>query len=504
MNEYEVSPIILDTQNKESIVGNEDLQECRRMMYEFLEPENGLPVSIYILAYNRLDKTRYCVECVLNYTKEFDFELILADNGSDDGTYEYFQSVPWKKKKIIRVTKNVGSLFPWGVVKQIYSGKYLVCLANDVYVTKNWLSNLLRCLESDPRIGFVMPVSSNVSNLQQVELPFQTMEEMQQLAAEFNQSDPRKWEERLRLITIVSIYTKELIDQVGMPDYGFFHNFGEDDYAARIRRAGYRLMLCKDTYVHHDHSLYGRINDYEFQRSLLLGRNMFKKKYYGIDAWDDITNYETVLIGKLDPDAFSTETIHALAIDARCGTPILEIRNRFRKSESEPLVISHAFTTNAKYYAELRQQADDVFCDRIEFIQEHYLNDTMDIIFLGEPINLYDQPIGLVQKLLGLLKKGGQMLLKLRNVNDYRKLLSCLELDHITDPDMPVQLPMNEFNNCLELFDVKSVDITSEFLGYTDESLKQIYQFLELIGIQQIDTVWAELATGDYLYYIVK
>ena len=72
-------------------------------------------------------------------------------------------------------------------------------------------------------------------------------------AALFNKSNPAKWEEKIRLIPTAALYRREVFDTVGLYDAGFMHDFGDDDFTFRVRRAGYKLILCRDTFVHHDH-----------------------------------------------------------------------------------------------------------------------------------------------------------------------------------------------------------------------------------------------------------
>lgn len=507
MNEmYHVEPIVLDT-NGISIGGEElGIWKNRERFYIATEAKEEPLVSIYVLGYNRIQKTKYCVECILEHTRDIDYELILVDNGSEDGTCEYFQSVPWKKKVIIRVSHNIGSAYPWQTVKRIYKGKYLVTVANDVYVTKNWLSNLIVCMKSDQKIGFVSPVSSNVSNLQEVDLGFKDMEDMQQKAAEFNRSDPLKWEERMRLITILSIYKREIIDLVGTNDYGFIHDFGEDDYAARLRRSGYKLILCGDTYVFHDHDFRrGEDKDaIQFQKSLESGRNAYKEKYHGLDAWDDILNFERGLITMLQPGVFRKSAIHCLCIDIKCGTPVLEIRNHFRKNGNRHEVVSHTFTTEAKYYAELQQLSQDTVCDRMEFIQEHYLNGSMDIILLGEPVNTYHRPVALVQKLLGFLGKGGILLLKIRNQEDYPSLLQAMKLGTFSDPALPSGLPLPQFNACLETMGADSAQIFDEPWNFDASVTKKVRGMAKRLNPSKAEELYAQLMTRNYLYHIMK
>lgn len=499
-----MEPIILDTMNVSVESRDLGIWKNREKFYECMESQDGPLASIMVLGYNRLEKTKYCVECILEHTKNITYELILVDNGSEDGTYEYYQSVPWENKVIIKVTKNIGSAYPWQTVKRIYKGKYLVTVSNDVYVTKNWLSNLLACLESDRTIGFVAPVSSNVSNWQSVDLRYNSMEEMQRKAAEFNVPDPKKWEERMRLISILTIFKREVIDLVGTPDYGFIHDFGEDDYAARLRRAGYKLILCGDTYVCHDDDLHKKGGDPAYNQRLEIGRKAFKGKYHGLDAWDDITNFDRNLISTLDPAAFHQPSVRCLCIDTRCGTPVLEIRNRFRKAGADHKIVSHAFTSQAIYFQELQQLAEEAVCDRIDFIQEHYSNDSMDIILLGEPVNTYHRPAALVQKLLGFLKKGGSLLLKIRNVEDYPSLLQSVQLGGFGDPSFPYELTLSQFNSCLESLGAESVQIQDEPWGFDAAISERIRSMAKLLNPAREEALCAQLMTMNYLYHIVK
>ena len=69
-------------------------------------------VSIYFQAYNHLeDYTKPAIEALFRYTKDIDYELILVDNGSTDGTFEYFKSLDHPRKRIYRITKNIGALY---------------------------------------------------------------------------------------------------------------------------------------------------------------------------------------------------------------------------------------------------------------------------------------------------------------------------------------------------------------------------------------------------------
>ena len=412
--------IILNTDNLEAPDPAHGIWENRAAAYKMYDAPGVPRCTIAVTAYNRLEQAEKCVECILKYTAGIDYELLLIDNGSTgEDVLEYFKSVGHDKKIVVRVTKNIGFNYAWQVAKNNFSGKYLVIVSGDVYVTKNWLNNLLTCYESDPRIGFAEPVSNNVSNMQQVDLGYSDFEDMQRRAAAYNVSDPLKWEERLRCISLIGIYSRPVLDTIGLGDAAFVHDFTEDDLAARLRRGGYRLMLCRDTWVCHDHD-YSSLSPKEleaFNARLDYGRGAFREKYRGLDAWDDTLNFEFALLFPLDTHPFGTEKLKILAVDCRCGTPLLEARNRLRRrglTHTE----SHAFTTHAKYYTDLLAISESVVCAAESGIDGAYGENTFDIVMICEPVNLYDGPAALMQSLLRVTKRGGLLLYKLRNTFD--------------------------------------------------------------------------------------
>lgn len=497
----------IDTNDLSRPVEVQNLLENRLHYYQAIQ-KNKIEASICIIAYNRLEKTKRCIESILKCTKAIEYELILVDNGSTDDTFHYFESINYQNKKVIKITQNLEFNFGVEITMRMFEGRYYILIPNDVIVTENWLSNLLTCLKADKAIGFVTPVSSNISNLQQVDLSFHTLEQMQEQAKHFNQNNPQKWEERLRLINIVTCLKREVIECVGHFDAGFFHDFSEDDYSARVRRAGYKLMLCGDTWVHHDHD-FRNMEDKDpvkFQQSLEQGRRNYQEKYHGLDAWDDINNYELGLIDLLGVAKAATER-NILGIEIRCGMPILSIRNWLRRQGLlNDGVVSYVFTTQAKYYEDLLFAADGhVVCDRIDYLGEYYPMSSMDYIIMGEPVNLYSKPISLTQTIISLLKKGGKALIKLRNTTDVHTLFHVLGLEQSLDADMPVHLSLEDFSQCLKAIGAKQIRASAESYQVAEQTKAELQQLLKKSGlVKNSEKKLQELCVRDYLFCIEK
>ena len=406
-----------------------DLFANRASIVKMQQNDVSAEVSILVFAYNRLEKTKRCVESILQYTQNVDYELILIDNGSSDGTLEYFKSVRYNKLKILHIVQNLGGMYPYMVMRLCDLGRFVCTVSNDLIMTSGWLENLLTVMESDTHIGFVNAVTSNVSNLQSVDISYRTYEEMQRKAAKFNRSDPRKWEDRQRLITLGSLYRKEALMAIGFPmgDTGFFHDFADDDITFRIRRAGYRTVLAGDTWICHDHDFrHGEGKDpVEFQRSMEIGKINFQQKFFGVDAWEDVNNYYIPYV-EFFPRPKRSDGVKVLGVDTRCGTPILDIKNWLKKSSVFDTELS-AFTQDAKYWLDLKTICSGaVVCDREEFLSDAFPEEYFDYIVADRALNRYHEPQKMINDLFALCKKGGCVICSIQNTLSFQQYVYML------------------------------------------------------------------------------
>lgn len=434
---------------------SDSLIEGRRNISTLLNYFHPAKATIVIQAYNRLEKTRACVGSVLRYTGDVDYELLLIDNGSTDGTLDYFKELPYPHKRIMHLTKNLGAALPGLLLSIDELAPYIAILGNDIVVTQNWLSNILRGMEADERTGMVCAVSSNTSNLQQVNLPFSDPDEMQRQAAAFNQPDLSKWQERLRLVTTLTVFRRECLLAIGLPwgDVGFFHDFADDDIAFRVRRMGYRTMLAGDTWVHHNHdySTGEDKNPEEFRQSLQIGQENFREKYHGVDAWEDVNNFWMDITPHI-PEPKCKERKAILGVDTKCGTPILDVKNRLRNFGIFDVELS-AFTQSAKYVVDLNTICEGIVaCDREEFLGDQFLPEYFDYIVVDCPINRYHEPQKVINDLARLLKPGGLLLLPLLNTFSFREYLYCQGRHDLYSREFAYHIPPEALQSALTAF----------------------------------------------------
>ena len=206
--------------------------------------------SIVILSYNTLELTKTCIESIRAYTRDVPYEIIIVDNGSTDG------SVKWlKRQKDLRCIFNEQNEgFPKGCNQglAIARGTELLLLNSDTIVTPCWLSNLRTALYSRKEVGAVSCVTNYCSNFQQIAVNYAGVDGLVKFATAYNRSDVAKWERRLTLVGFCFLFKREIYEKLGGLDERFTPgNYEDDDYSLRIWQAGYELLLCRDTFIHH-------------------------------------------------------------------------------------------------------------------------------------------------------------------------------------------------------------------------------------------------------------
>lgn len=234
--------------------------------------------SIIILTYNQLNYTKLCIESIRKFTYKNKYELIVVDNNSTDDT------VSWLKEqddiKLILNNENYGVAKGWNQGIEISKGENILLLNNDVIVTPNWLYNLDSCLWSNSEIGAVSCLSNRVSNKQRIDVNYRDITSMLDFASKFNIQDTKKYESRDKLIGFCLLIKKEVINKVGLFDERFFPgNFEDDDYCRRILKAKYKLILSKDTFIHHFCNISFKNNNLDYKKILQKNKEKFNEKW---------------------------------------------------------------------------------------------------------------------------------------------------------------------------------------------------------------------------------
>ncbi len=210
--------------------------------------------SVVVLCHNNLEFTKSCLSSLDKFTLYPNWELILVDNASHDGTASYLEDYAATRSwaRVIISSENRGFSGGNNMGLREASGDYLVILNNDTVVTQGWLAGLIRNLRRNPSLGLVGPVTNNIGNQARIDIAYQNIDEMADKARSYTVSRHGNLLHVDNLGFFCVAFPRKIYEQVGPLDEAFRIGFFEDDdYCKRVQLAGYEIAIAEDVFIHH-------------------------------------------------------------------------------------------------------------------------------------------------------------------------------------------------------------------------------------------------------------
>ncbi|MBI5115856.1 glycosyltransferase family 2 protein [Candidatus Poribacteria bacterium] len=213
-----------------------------------------LLVSVIICNWNGKHLLEECLNSLKAQTLR-DFEVIVVDNGSIDGSNALLEEQYADFVRLIKLDKNYG--FAGGNNRGIEQakGKYIALLNNDTSCDKRWLEELVNPMQLYPDVGMC---ASKLLVYDQPELidavghliyPDGLNRGRGRFEKDTGQYD--KLEEIFFAPGCGSIYSKRMLDEIGLFDEEFF-SYGDDtDIGLRARWAGWKCLYVPTAVVYH-------------------------------------------------------------------------------------------------------------------------------------------------------------------------------------------------------------------------------------------------------------
>lgn len=210
--------------------------------------------SIIIVSFNSLHETTApCLESIFASCDE-DFEVIVVDNNSSDGTVAWLTDLMGRERRLKCIFNEKNRGFAGGNNDGVKaaSGEFLILLNSDCIVRGDWINGLTGPLARDASIGAAGPVTNSIGNEQKIFTSGASTEEILREGRFWESKSRGRLFETERLIFFCVAFRKEVFDEVGALDESFGVGFYEDDdYCIRLKKAGYRLVCVEDVFVYH-------------------------------------------------------------------------------------------------------------------------------------------------------------------------------------------------------------------------------------------------------------
>jgi GT2 family glycosyltransferase len=115
-----------------------------------------MDLSVIIVNHNTKELLADCLRSIFDLTRDIDYEVIVVDNHSDDGSPEMVQD-KFVATKLIASPQNIGFSRANNLGYRHSCGEHLLFLNSDTLVSDKALSAMVRYLRNHPEVGVVGP-----------------------------------------------------------------------------------------------------------------------------------------------------------------------------------------------------------------------------------------------------------------------------------------------------------------------------------------------------------
>lgn len=247
-----------------------------------------MPSAAVIIAnWNGAQHLRVCLDSLRLQTHP-QFEVIVADNGSTDGSLEML-SEEYPEVRVLELGENYGFVIASNHGAAATDADILVMLNNDTEAEPQWLESLCQALEDNPKAG------SAASKMLLFDQRDTIHSAGDMLGEDFIPQNRGVWEidqgqydnqtEVFGACGGAAAYRREAWEQVGGFDERLFMYLEDVDLAWRMQQAGWECVFVPEARVYHHLSATGggEIASYYVGRNTLL----LHRRYLSPEQWLD-------------------------------------------------------------------------------------------------------------------------------------------------------------------------------------------------------------------------
>jgi len=225
-----------------------------------------LKLSIIILTWNSEHLLRRCLSSIEANTTLNDYEIIVIDNNSTDGTREFLKSIDSKDSyQIILNSQNRGVAPARNQGIRIAAGEYILILDVDTIVTLGAIDKLVDYLEQNAQCGLVAPKLTDIDgNLQYTCRKYPTA------ISKILRRTPGKWARKMLdneemhnwdhacirevdyVIGACQLIRKSIVEKIGLLDENIFYGPEDIDFCLRLWQAGYKVVYNPEAVIIHE------------------------------------------------------------------------------------------------------------------------------------------------------------------------------------------------------------------------------------------------------------
>ena len=223
-------------------------------------------VTIVIPAFNQCELTRQCLLAVQKNTPEGQFEVVVVDNSSTDGTADLLKAEAGAGRlRAVVNSENLGFAQACNQGAQAARSEYILFLNNDTEVQPGWLDALVSLADADPTVAAVgSKLLFPNGTLQHAGVaigevpgrdPFLPVHTFYKAEADLAEANQRRIYQALTAACL--LVRKSAFEAVGGFDEGFWNGYEDVDLCLRLQEQGWLMVYEPASVVIHHESQSG-------------------------------------------------------------------------------------------------------------------------------------------------------------------------------------------------------------------------------------------------------
>lgn len=237
--------------------------------------------TLIVLNWNARPYLDACLSSVL-HQQERSFQVWLVDNHSSDGSVAWVQQ-QYPQVRILALPRNFGFAGGNNAALRQIDTPFAVLLNPDVVLAPDFLTGIRQAFAAAPNIGVVgAKLFYPDGRLQHlgglIHKPLGLAGHVGHLETDAGQYETVQ--EATYVIGAAAAVRREVLEQVGYLDEGYFLYYEDADWCERIRRAGWRVVVAPQArLVHHESVLTGK-DSLNYYRNFHRGRWRYILKHF--------------------------------------------------------------------------------------------------------------------------------------------------------------------------------------------------------------------------------
>lgn len=223
-------------------------------------------VSIIIVNWNTRDILRQCLDSIYVETTGLNFEIIVVDNGSTDGSVEMIQQ-DFDRVRLVANSENKGFATANNQGISTADGRYLLLLNSDTIILDHAIEKVMAFADRHLDAAVVGCILLNPDRTLQIScFMFPSLLNLLLFSTGAARSFPKNWffgRERMtwwvrddaREVDVVTgcfmLVRKKAVDEVGPMDERFFMYNEETDWCYRFKKKGWKNWFTSDAEIVH-------------------------------------------------------------------------------------------------------------------------------------------------------------------------------------------------------------------------------------------------------------